>query len=75
MDMDLSQQELGSEGQLDLKLVGGNLVLSITHASKGANASLSISVQSDYLIDKLKGVIPGGVDDAILEVLKAALKS
>lgn len=75
MDMDLGQKDLGGDGSLDLKLVGGDLVLVVSHASKGADANLQVKVRSDYFIDKLAAVIPGAVDDAILQVLKAALKS
>lgn len=75
MDKDLLKQELGSEGDLELKLVGGNLVLSVSHSSSGANANLNVSIKTDYFLDKLAAAIPGQIDDTIIALMKSALKS
>lgn len=73
--MELAQGEIGAEGSYDLALVGGKLVLSVKHASKGAELGVSVAVDGDYFADKLAAAIPGKLDDAIIGMLKAALKA
>lgn len=72
--MDLLQKDLG-EGELSIKLEGGNIVLSASHSAKGSKVSLSVAVLPDYFLDKLAEIIPGQIDDSIILMLKAALKS
>lgn len=74
MDSNLINKELGSEGNLSLKIEGGKLKLSLKYDSSGADAELSVLLEPDYFIDKLAGVIPGQIDDAIFAILKGALK-
>lgn len=64
-------QELLKQGELTLSIVGGDLVLSFE--SKGVAAS--VKVESEYFIDKLAEAIPGQIDDAVLGMIKAALKA
>lgn len=75
MDMDIKDGELGGDGLFDLDIKEGDLVLKVVHDSKGLDAELNVRVDSGYFIDKLAEKIPGQVDDAILQVLKAALKA
>jgi len=74
MDMDLHDQPLGSEGELKLELKEGKLLLHVNHNSKGMSAGLELNIDPDYFMDKLAEAIPGKIDDAILEMIKAALK-
>ena len=74
MEQDLVKQELGSEGEMLLKLEGGKLVLSVTHSSPGGSGKIEYAVDSSYFLDKLAALIPGQVDDAVIQILKAALK-
>lgn len=66
------EKELGSEGEVKVDIVDKKIVLSAVHASKGAVANVSVAVDPGYFLDKLKEKIPGGIDDAVIEVLKAA---
>jgi len=74
VDKDLHEMPLGSEGELQLEIKEGDLMLSVSHASKGVAASLSARMSSEYFMDKLKEAIPGEIDDAIIDLIKAALK-
>ncbi len=75
MDAKLHEQELGSEGNLLLEVKGGKVVLSILHKSKGGEVSVAASLDPDYFIDKMAAAIPGKLDDAVLAILKGALKA
>lgn len=73
--MDLAEGKIGAEGMFDLELKEGKLVLVADHKAAGSHAKLEVAVDPDYFIDKLAGVIPGTIDDAIFSVLKGALKA
>jgi len=62
------------EASLDLDFKEGKLRLSVSYDGKGADAGLFVDLDPDYFLDKLKAVIPGQIDDAIIEMLKGALK-
>lgn len=62
------------EATLDLDFKEGKLRLSVSYDGKGADAGLFVDLDPDYFLDKLKAVIPGQIDDAIIEMLKGALK-
>ena len=72
---ELTSKELSSESVLSLKLVEGNLELVISYDGKGVDSSLSVKVDSGYFMDKLAEAIPGDIDDAVLNIMKAALKT
>jgi hypothetical protein len=73
--MELLKQELGAEGEVAVVVAGGKLSLVAKYDSKGLDGEVKLSVDSDYFIDELKAKIPGVIDDAILEILKNALKA
>ncbi len=57
----------------DLELVEGKIKISVGSAKlEGVNVALEVSVDASLFLDKLKGIIPGQIDDAVIEVLKAA---
>jgi hypothetical protein len=64
----------GSE--LDVKLVigEGKIGLASMYAGKGGGATVAMHVSSDYFFDKLAEKIPGQIDDAVIQVLKAAAR-
>jgi len=72
---ELASKELSSEANLMLELNDGNVILKVVYDGKGVDGEVSVKVSGDYFIDKLKEAIPGDVDDAVLEIIKAALKS
>ena len=74
MEQDLVKTQLGKETDLEVKLDGGNLVLSLNYHGLGGGATVSVSVAPDYFLDKLAVLIPGKLDDKLIAFLKLALK-
>lgn len=66
--------ELGSEANVDVLLKDGKVILVAKYDGKETDAELSVSVSVDMLLDKLAAKIPGQIDDAVIGLLKAALK-
>lgn len=75
MEKELLEKELGPETDLQLKLVDGVLKVGVAYMGKGVGATVSVDVTAEYFLDKLAGLIPGKIDDAVIGLLKAALKS
>lgn len=68
------QKELGSEVDLELSFKEGKAVIAVKYDGKGADATVSIALESGYFLDKLAEAIPGDLDDAVLDMLKGLLK-
>lgn len=66
--------KIGTEGDIDVKLAGGFVTIEAKYAGSETQASASVSISVDKLLDKLAAKIPGQVDDAVIAVMKAALK-
>lgn len=62
------------EATLDVDFKEGKLRLSVSYDGKGADAGLFVDLDPEYFLDKLKAAIPGSIDDAVIELLKNALK-
>jgi hypothetical protein len=75
MDKMLKEGKLGEDGDFKLEMKDGKLLLSAGYMQEGVGASLGIQVSPDFFIDKLAEAIPGEIDDAVLSILKAALKA
>lgn len=73
--MDIIERPIGTEGNIKVVLEGGKIKFLAVMDTKGVDANLSASVDSDYFIDQIALAIPGTIDDAIFGVLKAALKA
>lgn len=73
--MDLINKDLGPEANIKVVVAGGKISLVLAADTKGIDGSVTLSVDSDYFLDELAAKIPGGLDDAIISVLKVALKS
>ena len=69
------QGHVGAETAYDLDFVGGKLVFNVKYNGAQASAGFTVGVSIDLLMDKVKDKIPGKVDDAIIELLKGALKA
>lgn len=65
---------LGPEAKAVLKIEGGKVLLSIQYDGVQASASAGISLDVDQFATLLKDAIPGKVDDAVIDVLVAAMK-
>lgn len=72
--MEIAKGSIGPEASYDLELKDGGVSIVITYVGADAKAKLEASLSVDVFIDKLKKLIPGTIDDAILDGLKAALK-
>jgi hypothetical protein len=74
MDKVLVDDQVSKELELKIEFKGGDLLLSAVYAGKGVGAQMGVNVSPDYFLDQLKLAIPGQIDDAIIDVLKAAFK-
>lgn len=68
-------KKIGAEGDVKLAVQNGKLI--ITAAYEGASGEVTLAVAEDigYFLDKLAALIPGTVDDAVIAVIKEALKA
>jgi hypothetical protein len=86
MEKDVVQGDIGNKGHYDLELNGDKLVAKVDVASPFGPAaspygSAKVSVEAeleakaiwDLFANKTKAAIPGKIDDAILDVMKAAI--
>lgn len=73
--MDLISKDLGPEANVKVVVSGGKLSLVVALDTKGIDGAVSLSVDSDYFLDELAKALPGTLDDAIISVLKTALKA
>lgn len=56
-----------------LEFTSGGLRISALYDAAGIDAELAVTLDASGLIEVLKRVIPGTVDDFILDLLKAAI--
>lgn len=69
---DLVKEALGPVN-LDLALENGKVKLMVgSDKLSGVDMELSVLVDAKLFLDKLKGLIPGEIDDAIITALEAA---
>lgn len=73
--MDVAQGQVGPELKYDIVVAGGKVKISVSYDGAQADASLVISLDSDLLLDKLAEKIPGKIDDAVIGLIKVALKA
>jgi hypothetical protein len=73
--MELIQKQLSPEASVKVEIVSGKIIMKAEMDTKGLDALASMSVDSDYFLDELAKKIPGVVDDAVIAVLKQAIKA
>jgi hypothetical protein len=73
MDKEIVGADLGPEAHVDLKLVDGNVVVELKYKGVDGFASVQAGLSPKMFLDKLKVMIPGQIDDMIIEALKAAM--
>ncbi len=71
--MEIVNKDLGAEGKLDLKLEGGKLVLTVTHLHASGEISIVAKEDAKYFLEKLKVLIPGTIDDYLINIVEASL--
>lgn len=74
MDKDLVQGPVGNVGHYDVAIKAGVVVVSLSAAVSPVSAELKVSLSTDELLDKVAAAIPGQVDDAVIALIKVALK-
>lgn len=58
----------------DLAIEGGKLKVSLgSQKLNGVDVELSVSLDASLLLDKLKALIPGSIDDVVIDAIKAAI--
>lgn len=72
MEKELSQ---GKEHDVDLEIKEGKLAVVGKYEGHGGGADVKLYVKIDYLFDKIAEKIPGQVDDAVIAIMKQALKA
>lgn len=74
MDQVFKETPIGSEGKLKIEIKDGKLLLAVEYDGKGLDGTLGLALDPAYFVDLLAAAIPGQLDDAVLAILKAALK-
>lgn len=72
--MKLVEEKLGSEGEFAIEIVQGVLKVSLNHLHASGKAGVLLEQDAGYFMDKLAAAIPGTLDDALLAIVKDALK-
>lgn len=62
------------EAELQVKLEGGLIKLSVGYEGEGAGAQVIVSLKPEYFVKKLTDAIPGEIDDQVAAGLLALLK-
>lgn len=62
------------EGNLSLKIEDGKVIMIVAYDGQQADASLTVSLEADKYLDMLAEAIPGEIDDAVIALLKGAMK-
>lgn len=60
-------------GNCSLDVVGGNLHAGVSYDHADFAGSVNLMIKSKAGLDHLKALIPGTIDDAIINLAKAAL--
>ncbi len=68
-------EQISKEAKVEITFEKGNIVLAGNLDTKGVDVGLTITVESDYFLDKLAAAIPGELDDKLLAMLKVASKA
>lgn len=73
--MEIINTKIGTVGSADLAFVQGSLQLTINIQDGALTGSVGAKVDSDVILDAIAKAIPGSVDDAVIAVIKTALKN
>lgn len=73
--MEVINKPIGTEGSVKVDVVGGKIVLNAGLDTSGVDVGAKIVVEVDYFLDLLAAKIPGQLDDAVIAIMKSALKA
>lgn len=74
MEKKIVEMPVGKESELELEFKDGKLRLVFAYDGKGVDAGVYADLDPEYFLDKLADAIPGDIDDAVIAMLKGALK-
>lgn len=72
--MEILNKEISKEADVIVKYEDGKLILGGEYEGAGGGVSLEMYAKPEYLLREIARVIPGKVDDLIVEGFIAALK-
>lgn len=75
MEKDLVSGNLGKDAKYDVAFKEGKLVLELDADFGLLTGGVVVKVDASSVIDAIEKAIPGQLDDAVLEMLKGALKA
>lgn len=70
--MDILDKSFG-ELDVDVRLEGGKAILEVATKHASGEAIFIVKQDAKYFLEKLKKLIPGSIDDLIIDVAKNAL--
>jgi len=73
--MDLISEQLGPEAKVKVVIERGKIGLTLELDTKGLDGKVGLFVDSEYFLDELAKAIDGKIDDAVINILKTALKA
>lgn len=74
MEKEIASGQIGSDGSYKVEFKDGSLKAECGYMA-GVKAGVSLEIPVDFVLDAIKNAIPGKVDDAVIEMLKGALKA
>lgn len=73
MEAEIIKGEIGQIGKYDLAFKEGQLVLELDALLGKSSAGLVLRIDAKDVLEAIKKAIPGQIDDAVINVLEAAL--
>ena len=73
MDKVLYEGKLGSGGSIKVELKSGNPVVSVSYDTAELAGTVQMTVKSRAGLEKVKQIIPGTIDDVVIDIIIAAL--
>lgn len=74
MEKELAEGQLGPEAKYEVAFKEGALVASLDYQGKVLGAGVVVRLPVSQVVAALKAAIPGKIDDAVLDIIEAALK-
>lgn len=73
--MDLLEKQLSPESKVKIEVLQGEILFTSDLDTEGVDAALRVAIDADYFLDELAKKIPGQIDDAVIQLMKQALKA
>ena len=73
MEADILDGKIGEAGAYDVEFKGGKLLAKVDVGSGPFTGKVELAIDAGKVMDELKKAIPGQIDDAVIDLIKAAL--